>query len=281
MTEHSFKNIIYVKDDQTGIVEITLNRPEIKNALTMLLLLDWYDAMDLVERDDTVKGVIITGAQHPEEDDPTREAFSSGGYFDFAELEALDEETRSRIDFHDIALKKLCLKMWQLYKPIIVALNGLAIGGGFTIPLACADLIYASEHAWARLPFVRLGIAPELSSSYLLPRMVGFQRAKEIMFFGEDMNARKMGAMGVVNRVLPHEELLPFVRQQMLKLVPPEGAWQSVRQTKMILHRPLIEEVSRALDRENEVLNRLFNGADFQEALTARLQKRDPVFKGE
>jgi len=162
MADQAFKNIIYEKDDKTGIVQITLNRPEIKNALSMLVLLDWYDAVEMADQDDTVKGVIITGARHPEENDPTREAFSSGGYFDFSELEALDEETKSRIDFQDIALKKLCLKMWQLYKPIIVAMNGLAIGGGFTIPLACADLIYASEHAWARLPFVRLGIAPEL-----------------------------------------------------------------------------------------------------------------------
>jgi enoyl-CoA hydratase/carnithine racemase len=281
MADHAFKNIIYAMDDRTGIVQITLNRPEIKNALSMLVLLDWYDAVEMADQDDTVKGVIITGARHPEESDPTREAFSSGGYFDFSELEALDEETKRRIDFQDIALKKLCLKMWQLYKPIVVAMNGLAIGGGFTIPLACADLIYASEHAWARLPFVRLGIAPELSSSYLLPRMIGFQRAKEIMFFGEDMSAQYMFEMGVVNRVLPHEELLPYARQQMLKLVPPGGAWQSVRQTKMILHKPMIEAVTQALDRENEVLNRLFAGADFQEALAARMQKRDPVFRGE
>lgn len=281
MADHSFKNIIYEKDGETGIVQITLNRPEIKNALSMLVLLEWGDAVDMVAQDDTVKGVIITGARHPKEDDPTREAFSSGGYFDFSELEALDEETKNRIDFQDIALKKLCLKMWQLYKPVIVAMNGLAIGGGFTIPLACADLMYASEHAWARLPFVRLGIAPELSSSYLLPRMVGFQKAKEIMFFGEKMSAQEMYDMGVVNRVLPHAELLPFVRAQMLKLVPPGGAWKSVRQTKMILHQPLIEAVTQSLDRENVVLNELFAGADFQEALTARLEKRDPVFKGE
>ena len=281
MTEQPFKNIIYKKDDETGIVEISLNRPEIKNALSMLLILDWYDAMDMADQDDTVKGVIITGAPHPDQDDPSKEAFSSGSYLDLSELEALDEETKSRIDFTDIALKKLCLKMWQLYKPIIVAMNGLAIGGGFTIPLAGADLIYASEHAWARLPFVRLGIAPELSSSYLLPRMVGFQKAKEIMFFGEDMSAREMFEMGVVNKVLPHKELLPYARQQMLKLVPPGGSWQSVRQTKMILHKPMIEAVTAALDRENDVLNRLFSGADFQEAITARLQKRDPVFKGE
>ena len=280
MNNYTFKNIIYEKDSETGVIEITLNRPEIKNALTMVLLLELYDAVDMVDKDDTVKGVIITGARHPEEDDPLKEAFSSGGYFDFSELEALDEKTKSRIDFQDIALKKLCLRMWQLDKPLIVAMNGLAIGGGFTIPLACADLIYASEHAWAKLPFVRIGISPELASSYLLPRVVGFQKAKEIMFFGEKMSAQKLCDMGIVNRVLPHQELLPYARERMLALVPPGGAWLSVRQTKAILHKPLIAEVTRALDLENEVLNRLFGCSDFQEALTARLEKREPSFKG-
>ena len=87
--------------------------------------------------------------------------------------------------------------------------------------------------------------------------------------------------MGVVNKVLPHDELMPFVRERMLDLVPPRGPWQSVRQTKAMLQKALIEEVTQALDRENVVLNRLFSGADFQEALTARLEKRDPVFRGE
>jgi len=280
MINHRFKNIIYEKDSETGVVEITLNRPEIKNALAIGLLIELQDAVEMANKDEAVKGVIITGARHPDQEDPTREAFSSGGYFDLSELESLDEETKNRFDFQDIALKRLCLKMWQLDKPVIVAMNGLAIGGGFTIPLACADLIYASEHAWARLPFVRLGIAPELASSYLLPRLVGFQKAKEIMFFGEKISAQEMCDMGVVNRVLPHKELLPYAREKMLVLVPPGGAWMSVRQTKAILHKPLIAEVTRALDLENEVLNRLFGCSDFQEALTARLEKREPSFKG-
>ena len=198
-----------------------------------------------------------------------------------SELESLDEETKRRIDFTDIALKRLCLKLWHLDKPIIVAMNGLAIGGGFTIPLAGADLIYASEHAWARLPFIRLGIAPELASSFLLPRVVGFQKAKEIMFFGENISAQELYALGIVNRVLPHDELLPYAWERMRKLVPPKGAWRAVRQTKAILHKPLIKEVTQALDRENQVLIRLFGGPDFQEAVAAMIEKRDPVFKGE
>ena len=110
--------------------------------------------------------------------------------------------------------------------------------------------------------------------------MVGFQKAKEIMFFGEKLSAQEMYDMGVVNRVLSHEELLPYVRQQMQKLVPPGGAWKSVCRTKTILHQPLIEAVTQALDRENVVLNELFCSNDFQEALTARMEKREPSFKG-
>jgi enoyl-CoA hydratase/carnithine racemase len=180
----------------------------------------------------------------------------------------------------DIAQKKLCLKLWQLNKPIIAAINGLAIGGGFTVPLACADLIYVSEHAWVRLPFISLGIIPELASSYLLPRILGFQRAKEILFFGEELDAHKLLELGLVNKILPHNELIDYSKKMALKLVPPKGASLAVGLTKRALHRPLIEAVSRALDVENEGLNKAFASADFWEALAARKEKREPDFKG-
>ena len=189
----------------------------------------------------------------------------------------MDEATKREIDLADLAQKKLCLKLWSLYKPVIVAMNGLAIGGGLTIPLACADLIFASEYAWAKLPFVNLGIVPELASSYLLPRLVGFQKAKEIMFFGEPITAQQMLDYGIVNKVLPHEELISYAKETALQLIPPKGAWMAVRMTKEILHKPLIEAVTRALDLENDALNKTFVSKDFFEAKTARMEKREPV----
>lgn len=281
MIEKNFEAILYEKNDDTGIVTVTINRPEIKNALTLRVLLELHWAVDAVEKNDTAKALIITGAKSEDNNDPAREAFCSGGYFNPAELESMDKETKAEIDLTDIAQKKLCLKLWSLYKPVIVAMNGLAIGGGLTIPLACADLIFASEHAWARLPFVSLGIVPELASSYFLPRLLGFQRAKEIMFFGEKITAQQLLEMGIVNRVLPHGELISYARETALKLIPPRGAWMAVRMTKEILHKPLIEAVTRALDLENVALNKLFGSNDFFEAITARIEKREPVFKGE
>ena len=280
MNVDEFTNIIYGKDAETGIVTVTINRPEIRNALTLVVLLELYWAVDNIENDDTVKAMIITGAKTPDSDDPTGEAFSSGGYFNLADFESLDEKTKSEIDLTDIAQKKLCLKFWQLDKPVIAAINGLAIGGGFTIPLACADLIYVSEHAWVKLPFINIGLVPELASSYLLPRLVGFQRAKEIIFFGEKLPASKLYDMGLVNKVLPHDELIPYAKKMALKLIPPQGAGLATRLAKQAFHKPLIEAVTKALDIENEGLNKAIASADFWEALAARKEKREPVFKG-
>ena len=281
MDVKDFKNLIYEKDSDTGVVMVMLNRPEIRNALTLTVLLELYWAVDAVEKDETAKVMILTGARPSDSDDPEKEAFSSGGYFDLAELEAMDEETKSQIDLTDLAQKKICLKMWSLDKPIIAALNGLAIGGGFTIPLACADLIYASEYAWMRLPFVDLAITPELASSYLLPRTIGLQKAKEIIFFSKKLSAQELFELGLINKVLPHEELLPYAKEMALKLIPPMGAGRAVRLSKQILHKPLIEEVTKALDRENEALTKTFFSPDFFEALAARQEKREPIFKGE
>ena len=280
MNVDEFTNIIYAKDAETGIVTVTINRPEIRNALTLVVLLELYWAVDNIENDDTVKAMIITGAKNPDSDDPTSEAFSSGGYFNLADFESLDEKTKSEIDLTDIAQKKLCLKFWQLDKPVIAAINGLAIGGGFTVPLACTDLIYVSEHAWVKLPFINLGLIPELASSYLLPRLLGFQRAKEIIFFGEKLPASKLYDMDLVNKVLPHDELIPYAKKMALKLIPPQGAGLATRLAKQAFHKPLIEAVTKALDIENEGLNKTIASADFWEALAARQEKREPVFKG-
>lgn len=281
MTARTFTSILYEKDTDTGIVNVSINRPDIRNALTLRVLLELRWAVDEVENDGTAKAMILTGARPDNGGDPASEAFSSGGYFNPAELVSMNEETKSQIDLTDIAQKQLCLKLWSLYKPVIVAMNGLAIGGGLTIPLACADLIYASEYAWGRLPFVSLGIVPELASSYLLPRLLGMQKAKEIMFMGEKLSAQQMFDLGIVNKVLPHADLLSYARETALKLVPPKGAWAAVRMTKELLHKPLIEAVTRTLDMENIALNKLFSSGDFFEALSARREKREPRFKGE
>jgi enoyl-CoA hydratase/carnithine racemase len=279
MNVQDFTDIIYTKEDN-GIVTVTLNTPKRKNALSAYTFLELWWAVDAMEKDETAAVMIMTGAKDPASDDPAKESFSSGGYFNPAATANLSEEIKAQIDFTDIAQKKLTLKFWQFDKPVIAAVNGLIIGGAFTMCLSAADLIYASEHAWMSLPFVGLGIVPELASSYLLPRQIGFQRAKEIMYFTERVTAQEMFQLGLINKVLPHDQLLPYAREMAMRLVPPQAAGWAIRQCKRSLHKPLLQEVTTALDLENEGLNKAVMTFDFTEALTARMEKRPPAFKG-
>ena len=280
MEVNDFRDIKYEKDEQTGIVLLTLNTPKRKNAMSPYTFLELFEAVEAMEKDEGARVMILTGAKDPDSPDPTKEAFSSGGYFNLPALMKMREEFKDQIDFTDIAQKKLTLKMWQFDKPVIAAVNGLIVGGAFTMCLSCADLIYASEHAWAQLPFVNMGIIPELASSYLLPRLVGFQRAKEIIFFAERIPAQQLFELGLVNKVVSHDRLIPYAREMALKLIPPAGAWIAVRMAKRALHKPLLEAVTQALDRENEALRQAFGTDDFREALKARAEKRPPAFQG-
>lgn len=89
-----------------------------------------------------------------------------------------------------------------------------------------------------------------------------------------------MFELGLVNKVLPHDRLIPYAREMALKLIPPGGAWMAIRMVKRALHQPLLKEITEALDRENEGLNQAFGTEDFREALKARMEKRPPVFRG-
>ena len=281
MKVEDFKDILYEKDEATGVVTVTLNIPERKNAMSFVTFLELFYAVDAMEKDDTARAMVLTGAKDPASSDPTNEAFSSGGYFNFKLIEEIPEEIKSEIDLTDIAQKKLCLKMFDFDKPVIAAINGLAIGAGFTMPLSGADLIYMSEHAWIQLPFVGLGILPEFALTYFLPRVMGFQRAKEIVYFPKRISAQQALEWGWINGVVPHEELLPLAKETARKLVPPEGPGLAVKLAKRAFHKPYVDAVTQALDMENQGLNQAVMTYDFGESLKARKEKRTPVFRGD
>ncbi|MFH2133533.1 MAG: enoyl-CoA hydratase/isomerase family protein [bacterium] len=279
MKIEDFKDISYVKDT-TGIVTLTFNTPKRKNALSPVSFLEIFWAIDHFEKDATAGAMILTGAKDPDSDDPLKEAYSSGGYFNPNAFKDVPDEVMQQIDLKDIAQKKATVKLFNCYKPILAAMNGLAIGGAFTMTLAGCDLIYMSEHAWIQMPFSRLGIIAELASSFLLPRLLGFQKAKEIIYFARKLTAQECLELNIANAVLPHAELLDHVREQARQLIPPAGAGYAIQQMKRAFHKPYIEAVEKALDLENEGLNNCWTTADFAESLTARMEKRTPVYKG-
>ena len=279
MNTKDFKDISYELDEQ-GIATLTFNTPERKNALSLYSFYEIYLAIDAFEKDDSAYAMIMTGAVDPQSDEPAKQAYSSGGYFNPDAYAGLAPEVLAELDFSDIAQKRTSLKLFQCDKPVIAAINGLAIGGAVTLTLAGADQIYMSEYAWLQLPFAKLGISAELASSFLLPRMLGMQKAKEIMFFAEKIDAERAHSLNLANAVVAHDELMSYTREQALQLVPPLGAPLGVRAMKKLLHEPIIEQISDALDRENKALASLFESADFAEAVAARQQRRAAIFTG-
>ncbi len=278
MQTTDFSDISYELDGD-GIVTVMMNTPKRKNAISGLTALELKWAAKHFKQDDNALAMIITGAPDPDSG-PDRQAFSSGGYFVPGVYDDVPEEIMAQIDQTDIAMKGTVLEFFGCDKPVIAAVNGLAIGGGITLPLAVADQVFISEHAWARLPFASLGIAAELGSTHMLPRLLGLQKAKELFFYPDKLDAQTLLELGLANKVLPHNELLAYTREQTLKLIPPRGAGASIRAMKRIVHAQKVDDLTRALDLENEALNELMKSEDFVEGLMARVEKRDPVFKG-
>jgi 2-(1,2-epoxy-1,2-dihydrophenyl)acetyl-CoA isomerase len=270
MKIEDIQDIIYEKEEN-GICTATLNVPKRKNAMSFVTFLELITILDDMEADKNARVLIITG---------TGDAFSSGGYFNMNLLTQLPEEIINEIDLQDIAQKRLAMRLWDFSKPIIAAINGLAVGAGFTMPLVGADLIYMAKDAWIGFYFVKRAVMAEFSAHFLLPFYVGFQRAKEIVYFGEKMTAQEAENLGLVNKVLPAEELLPYAREQALRLIPPKGASLSIKFMKKTMHSYFRDILSNTLDMENVGLRKCLETSDFRAALKSLVTKKEPKFKG-
>ena len=261
MNANEFTDIIYEKEEN-GICTITLNRPEIKNALSQRTFFEIETVLTDMELDRDARVLIITGCKEAN-------AFSSGGYFDLKFFKPNIVETQREK-----------VKLWNFSKPVIAAINGYAIGAGITMILMGADLIYMAEDAWLSFNFVKRGIMAQSAMSFLLPLYLGFQKAKEILYFGERITAIEAAKLGLINKVLPLEELLPYARKMAKKLIPPEGPSLSVKLMKKVIHEYFGDIVFRTQDLEKNGNKVLFKTHDFREALRAFKEKREPAFKG-
>ncbi|MHA1271973.1 MAG: enoyl-CoA hydratase/isomerase family protein [Promethearchaeota archaeon] len=272
MNIEDFKQIKYEKE-KNGILTITLNWPEKKNALSPLGLLELWYAIDHAEKDNDVKVVILTGSEEAG-------AFSSGGYFSQNILSEIPEEYRKEVNLRDMASKKICLKFWDFPKPVIAVINGFAVGGGFTLPVVCADLVYMDKDAWWALFFVKRAVMPDFATTMLLPLMVGLHKAKELFFFGEKMSAKVAEDLGLVNKILPKEELMTYAREQALKLIPPKGPSLSIKLMKKAIHERFKSFMVEQMDLENKFWAKTIRSKDFSESLKALREKREPKFMG-
>jgi len=249
-----------------GVATITMNRPEVLNAMTTQLGVDIRDALRVVRRDETLKVLILTGEG---------KAFCAGG--------DMDEVLRVNADpiLADKAIRVMldCIEeIRTLDIPVISRINGDAYGGGTTLALAC-DFKIAVETAKFGFLFVRVGLAgADAGATYLIPRLVGLTRATEMLMLGEVVEAQEAYRMGMLTRVVPPENLDDEVGRFVNKIL--NGPTLAIKMTKKALAGSLEKDLTTELDFECYAQTLCIQSADAREGVKALVEKRKPVFQG-
>lgn len=253
--------------EQAGIVTITLNRPEKLNALFGRMRRDLAEALEHAASNYAVRVVVINGAGR---------AFCAGGDVGvMAELmERKDEEEFARLLG---AARRVVTAIRGMTKPVIASIHGAAYGAGFNLALAC-DLRIASASASFSQSFVRVGLHPDWGGTYFLPRMVPPNIACEMFFLGDAIDAEKALHLGLVNRVVPDEELERETQRlaERLRNAPPE----SIAAVKHAVYMSDAAHLEEMLQYETEAQLRCFHTQDAREGVRAFIEKRPPRFSG-
>lgn len=246
-----------------GVVTVTFNRPQVKNAVNGLM---WDELLETFREvydrpDDRV--LVLTGA--------------GGDFCSGADLSATSEGGREGIrSMRYVA--DVILTLHRLPKPTIAKVDGVAAGVGCNMALGC-DLIVANERARFSEIFIRRGLSLDGGGSWLLPRLVGLHKAKELAFFGDVISAQEAERIGLVNHVVPDADLDKFVDEWAKRLVnlPPVA----LSMTKTMLTNSLMTSMDQALEDESRVQSFNLRTKDFAEAVRAFLQKDTPKFTGQ
>jgi len=249
-----------------AIATITLNRPERLNALTFEVYKDLRDTFQRLDTEPGVRAIVITGAGR---------AFCSGGDVEDIigallgrDLTTLQEFTRLTCD--------LILAMRHCRRPIVGALNGTVAGAGAVIAAAC-DIRVAAESAKIAFLFTKVGLSgADMGAAWLLPRIVGYGHATEMLLTGDFVDARRAYEIGLYNRVVPQTQVLPEARTIAERLA--RGPSAALGVTKQALEAEAALDFEAALTYEAEVQARLMQGPNFREAHEAFRAKRDPKF---
>jgi enoyl-CoA hydratase len=250
---------------QSVFATITINRPKVLNALSHETRAEIGRAVDELGSEEGVRAIIVTGSG--------QKAFSSGA--DIAELEAL--ESGEEGFEHSRRSHELLFKMHALSKPVIMAVNGYALGGGCEFALA-GDIILASENAQFGLPEVGLGIIPGFGGTQRLPRLIGRTRALEIILTGRRLRASEALEMGLVNRVVPLDELISTA-EGMARTIA-EKAPLAISLAKRALYEGLETGPRAGNEAEMAYFGLAVGTADRREGTSAFLQKRTPEWQG-
>jgi 2-(1,2-epoxy-1,2-dihydrophenyl)acetyl-CoA isomerase len=256
-----YENIIYEVSDRIGT--ITLNRPDAYNATTDDLYLEFQHALGVIAADSDVGCVIITGAG---------KGFCAG-----ADLKARKDDMTplQRRDRHRWILRDILEPLFRLEKPVIAAVNGAAAGAGFNIALAC-DFVVASDKASFMQAFAKVGLVPDLGGLYLLGRVIGINKAKELCFTARKVPAEEARELGIVNHVVPHDDLLRTAREIAATIAA--GSPTAMAMTKTLLNKSTNATLDQMLEFESYAQTIAYLTPEYEEGVQAFREKRAPDF---
>jgi len=248
-------NVIYEIKDNVAI--ITINRPDALNALNLDTLKDIEEAVAKAEDDQDVYVLVITGAGR---------AFVAGA--DIAQMKELNpNEARAFGRFGSSVFSKIEV----MTKPVIAAVNGFALGGGCELAMAC-DIRIAGTKAKFGQPEVSLGITPGFGGTQRLPRIVGPSKAKELIFTGATINAEEAYKIGLVDQIVPHEDLMSTAMEMAGKIA--QNAQIAVRHSKLVVNKGMQCDIQTGIALEVQAFALCFSTEDQKDAMAAFVDKR-------
>ncbi|RLA84169.1 MAG: hypothetical protein DRG31_05290 [Deltaproteobacteria bacterium] len=252
-------------EKEGNIAILKINRPKVLNALNRATLLELQGALRELAEDPQLRVLIITGEGE--------KAFIAGA--DISEMANMD--AKEALEFSRLGHETLRM-IEEFPWPVIAAVNGYALGGGLELALAC-DIILASENARLGLPEVTLGISPGFGGTQRLPRLIGKARAKELIFTGEMVDAKRAYELGIVNRVCEPGKLLEEAKALARRIA--QNGPIAVKASKELVNEGLEGGLRQGEAMEIEAWANLFSTQDQKEGMKAFLEKRKPEFRGQ
>jgi len=257
----------YAHDTSTGVATITLNRPERLNSITFEVYAELRDTFKQLDTEPGVRAIIITGAGR---------AFCSGGDVETIIGRLFERNYEGLLEFTRMTCE-LIANIRRCRRPVIAALNGTTAGAGAVIA-AASDIRIASEKAKIAFLFTRVGLSgADMGAAWLLPKLVGFGRATQLLMSGDFVDAREAERIGLYNKVVAQEELMTEARAQAEKLA--KGPLFGIAMTKDLLNREAFMDLAGALETEAQAQAVCMQHPDFREAYEAFTNKREPRFR--
>jgi 2-(1,2-epoxy-1,2-dihydrophenyl)acetyl-CoA isomerase len=251
-----------------AVAVLTLNRPNALNALTVTMGQEFRGAL-LEARERGARSVVLTGAGR---------AFCAGG--DLREMQQMAERDGRIEAFFDEPLRLLnecILLVRRTPLPVIAAVNGVASGGGCNLALAC-DIVLAAESALFNQAFVKVGLTPDCGGTFILPRLVGWRVATELMMTGEQVSAERAAELGMINRVVADGELMEAALALASQLAQAPTA--AIGRIKELLEQSATNDYGAQLELEHKAQLQSGQTKDFREGVAAFIEKRLPRFTG-